>query len=252
MSNLNEQDRLLVFDIEGLFAHFRKGYTTTSPVTYDFPPRTVLIGVLGATLGYDETTYIESFSLEKCRIGIRILKDNNTKSGYKIRLKENWREGPGGKAEIKNVSQVGLEVLRYPSYRIYLHHSDKDTFNDIKSFLIKGESVFNPYLGLREFMCRIKYISDPSFKIRPENNFVKIESVIPEDPQNPYSSEDIDDSKMQEYVLRRDIIPNETYKGREFKRIAVLYEANGKPLWLKPKKDVIVIPVLNERIMFLD
>jgi len=252
MSNLNEQDRLLVFDIEGSFAHFRKGYTTTSPVTYDFPPRTVLIGMLGAILGHDENTYIESFSLEKCRIGIGILKDNNMKHGYKIRLKENWREGPGGKAEMKNVSQVGLEVLRFPSYRIYLHHSGKDTFDAIKDFLSKGESIFNPYLGLKEFACRLKYVDTCLFERHSENDFIKITSVIPENPDNPYSTDDIDDSKMQDYILRRDIVPNETYKEREFKRIAVLYEANGKPLWLKPKKDAIVIPALDERIMFLE
>lgn len=243
-------ENLLVFDIEGTFAHFRKGYTTTSPLTYDFPPRTVLIGMLGAILGYDENSYIEEFPLKKCRIGIRILK-----SGYKIRLKENWREGPGGKAEMKNVSQVGLEVLRFPSfpsYRIYLHHIEKEIFDDIKNYLNKGESVFNPYLGIREFVCKLKYIDAPPFKKQPEDDIVKILSVVPEDPQNPYSSEDIDDTKMHDYILRRDIVPNETLKGREFKRIAALYEANGKPLWIKPKREVIFIPQLNERIMFLE
>ncbi|PMP86368.1 MAG: type I-B CRISPR-associated protein Cas5 [Thermodesulfobium narugense] len=245
-------DRLIIFDIEGPFAHFRKGYTTTSPVTYDFPPRTVLIGMLGALLGYDEDTYIESFSLEKCKIGVGILKDNSIRSGYKIKLKENWREGPGGKAEMKNVSQVGLEVLRYPSYRIYLHHSDQNTFDAIKDCLINGESVFSPYLGLKEFACRLKYVDTYPFERHSKNNFIKITSVIPENPDNPYSVDDIDDSKMQDYILRRDIVPNEIYEGRKFKRIAVLYEINGKPLWLKPKKDIVVIPTLNERIMFLE
>lgn len=238
---------LLIFEIEGFFAHFRKGYTTTSPLTYDFPPRTVVIGILGAILGYDEDTYIEKFTLDQCKIAVRILK-----SPYKMRLKENWREGPGGKAEIKNVSQVGLEVLRYPSYRIYLYHSDKDIFDIIKDFLTKEESIFNPYLGHKEFVCRLKYVDTCLFERQSENDFIKIISVIPENPDNPYSIDDIDDSTMQDYILKRDIIPNETYKGREFKRIAVLYEANGKPLWLKPKKDVIIIPILDERIMFLE
>lgn len=240
---------LLVFDIEGRFAHFRKGYTTTSPITYDFPPRTVLIGILGAILGYNEETYVEKFSLEKCKISIKILKP-----AYKIKLKENWREGPGGKAEMKNVSQIGLDVLRYPSYRIYLHHSQNDILDDLKNYLSKGENVYNPYLGIKEFICNIKLNCDESysFEIKQEKNFVEILSVIPEKPENPYSSDDIDDSKMQDFVLRRDIVPNETLKGREFKRIAVLYEANGKPLWLKPKKEVIFIPQLNERVMFLE
>jgi len=245
-------DKILVFDIEGYFAHFRKGYTTTSPITYDFPPRTVLIGMLGAILGHDENTYIKNFSLERCKIGIRILKSKNENSGYKIRLKENWREGPGGKAEMRNVSQVGLEILRYPSYRIYLSHVQEEILEDLRNYLSRGESVFNPYLGIKEFICDIRFNDIYSFERGQEKHFKEIVSVIPEKPEYPYTVTDIDDTKMQNYILRRDIVPNETLKGREFKRIAVLYEANGKPLWVKPKQDIIFIPNINERIIFLE
>lgn len=245
---MNKDGEVLVFDIEGAYAHFRKGYTTTSPLTYDFPPRTALIGMLGAILGYDEDTYIENFSLEKCKIGIRILKP-----GRKIRLKENWREGPGGKAEMKNVSQVGLEVLRHPAYRIYLHCAEDGIINEIKDYLSKGESVFNPYLGIREFVCALKYNNIYRFeKLRPGNEFVEIVSIIPEKLQTPYSADDIDDSRIGEFILRRDIVPNETLKERKFKRIAVLYEVNGNPIYLRPKQDVIFIPDTNERFMFLE
>ncbi|MEW6070945.1 MAG: CRISPR-associated protein Cas5, partial [Candidatus Thermoplasmatota archaeon] len=41
----------LVFTIKGQFAHWRKWFTTTSPLTYSFPPRTAVIGLIGAILG---------------------------------------------------------------------------------------------------------------------------------------------------------------------------------------------------------
>lgn len=240
-------DRLLVFDIEGRFAHFRKGYTTTSPLTYDFPPRTVVIGMLGAILGYEEKRYIDEFSIEKCRIGVKIINP-----GYKIRIKENWREGPGGKAEIKNVSQVGLEVLREPSYRIYLYHIKDDIFNELQGYIQDGRSIYNPYLGIREFLCKIKYINTYDFDEQLEDRFIEIASIIPESLGFPYSSEDIDDSRLESFVLRKDTVPNQTLSGREFRRIRVLYEINGKSLFLKPKREVIYIHNLNERIMFLE
>ena len=42
---------VLVFDIEGDMALFRKPYTTTSMVSYPFPPPTAVAGMLGAIVG---------------------------------------------------------------------------------------------------------------------------------------------------------------------------------------------------------
>jgi CRISPR-associated protein Cas5h len=41
----------LVFDIEGDMALFRKPYTTTSMVSYPFPPPTAVAGMIAAIIG---------------------------------------------------------------------------------------------------------------------------------------------------------------------------------------------------------
>jgi CRISPR-associated protein Cas5h len=46
-------DKVLVFDIWSDYAHFRRGYTTTSPLTYPFPTRTALTGIVAAILGLE-------------------------------------------------------------------------------------------------------------------------------------------------------------------------------------------------------
>ncbi|RMG82383.1 MAG: CRISPR-associated protein Cas5, partial [Bacteroidetes bacterium] len=48
--------KLLVFDISGEYGHFRKFNTTTSPLTYSFPPLPALAGLLGAILGIERET----------------------------------------------------------------------------------------------------------------------------------------------------------------------------------------------------
>ena len=42
------KDRVLVFDIWGDFAHFRRFETTTSPLTYPFPTGSAIAGYLAA------------------------------------------------------------------------------------------------------------------------------------------------------------------------------------------------------------
>lgn len=42
-----------VFEVSGRMAMFRKPYTTTSSVSYPFPPPTALAGMIAAILGYD-------------------------------------------------------------------------------------------------------------------------------------------------------------------------------------------------------
>jgi len=48
--------KVLVFDIWGDYGHFRKFYTTTSPLTFSFPPPPTIAGILGAIYGTDKKT----------------------------------------------------------------------------------------------------------------------------------------------------------------------------------------------------
>ncbi|MFQ6061523.1 MAG: CRISPR-associated protein Cas5, partial [Thermoplasmata archaeon] len=63
---------MLIFDIRGRMAHFRKFYTNSSSLSYDFPPRTVICGLIAGILGMPKDSYYEDFSLNRCRIGVAI------------------------------------------------------------------------------------------------------------------------------------------------------------------------------------
>ena len=43
--------KVLVFDIWADYGHFRKFYTTTSPLTFSFPAPSTIAGILGAIYG---------------------------------------------------------------------------------------------------------------------------------------------------------------------------------------------------------
>ena len=64
-------ERVIVFDVWGDYAHFRKNYSTSSPLTYSFPPRTALSGLIGAIAGLDKSNYGSSlFSMGDLWISI--------------------------------------------------------------------------------------------------------------------------------------------------------------------------------------
>ncbi len=54
-------DKILKFKIWGDYAHFKKFYTTTSPLTFEFPPPPTIIGIISAIIGLDKNEYLEHF-----------------------------------------------------------------------------------------------------------------------------------------------------------------------------------------------
>ena len=53
----------LIFDIYGDFGHFKKYYTTSSPLTFSFPPPPTIKGMLGAIGGISKTEYLTKTDL---------------------------------------------------------------------------------------------------------------------------------------------------------------------------------------------
>jgi CRISPR-associated protein Cas5h len=64
--------KLLSFEIRGRFAHFRKFYTNSSSLSYFIPPRTTIIGMLGAILQYDRDSYYDIFNENDFRISVAV------------------------------------------------------------------------------------------------------------------------------------------------------------------------------------
>jgi CRISPR-associated protein Cas5 subtype I-B len=44
--------KFLVVDIYSDYGHFRKYYTTSSPLTYSIPPRTAIVGIISSIIGF--------------------------------------------------------------------------------------------------------------------------------------------------------------------------------------------------------
>lgn len=190
-----QPDRVLIFDIKGPFAHFRKYYTNSSSLSYIFPPRTVVTGLIAGLLGYPNEKaktgeiYYELFNTDKCKIAVSlftIVKKFMQTVNY-IKTKTDQASRYSFEALITGTrgspTQIPLEILMSDNqsiqditYRVYFYHRESNIYSNLKDRLIEQKFVYPPFLGMSEFLATIKYITEGEIE-KNDNNTVEINTV---------------------------------------------------------------------------
>lgn len=175
--------KILVFDIFGDYGHFRKFYTTSSPLTFSFPPPSTIAGILGAIYGVGKNEYLEVFSLDRCKIGIKIVNPvKKVRMGINlINTKDNfWRPvlkiNPKSKHEPR--TQIRTEFLKEPYYRIYLAHENEGIFQAIANLLKGHKSIYTVSLGLSELLADFKFVGEYESEQKSDNEFVELQTPV--------------------------------------------------------------------------
>ncbi len=213
--------KTLVFELWGDYAHFRKYFTTSSPLTFAFPPKTALYGIVSAIVGLDKNEYLKHFQNKKCKMAIRIL--NPVK---KTRIPINYIDTKiaidmGG---IKGRTQVNLEVLKDVRYRIYFHHEDNELQEKLKVFLQEHRNIYTVSLGLSEFIGNFSYTGEYLAQENTERKMEEIHSIIP-------FNEDIKINFEGNREYLKDTVYNEMNENREITEyIKVLFERKGNSI----------------------
>lgn len=221
-------DKFLIFDVFGDYAHFKKYYTTSSPLTFSIPPRTVIIGLVSAIIGKNKDDYLNVMTKDKAKIALRIINPIqkvrmgmnliNTKDGYWIPIRTKTHEPR---------TQIRFEFLRNPKFRIYFSHCDSEIYNNLKEFLENHKSFYTPYLGISELICDFKFIEESEIKEKlNEKDFIDIHTVVPLD-KNEFFELKIEEGKS----YYKEKIPTEMLPGRIVKEYReVIYEITGKSI----------------------
>lgn len=225
-------NRILCFDIWAEYAHFKKYYTTTSPLTFSIPPKTTIYGIVGAIIGLDKDDYLNHFSEGKCKIGLQI---NKPVKKTRINLNLiNTKTAPM-MSRIKTRTQIKTEFLKNAGYRIYLYHEDDSICTRLKDCLQEHKTVYSVSLGLSENLANFKYIGEYSFeKVVDNHKYIDILTVL----------------RISENLSKGDIDFNETGKEYFSDKVAlemkpdrvvtdygqIVYERNGKSIKARPKE----------------
>ena len=186
---------IVIFRISGKYAHFRRPYTNVSSLSYPFPPRPTIAGLLGAILGIQKDRVAETFNERNLKVAVAIEKQIKTVThvtnfrqdgiggiDYSIKKpKKSWKP-----KELKNIpayneaTQIPMELLRNPSFLIYVHLDDNSMLSELLSRLKTNRYVYTPCLGLSEFLASVEYVNDGN-AIKLEAGEFEVKSVIAKD-----------------------------------------------------------------------
>jgi len=178
--------RFIVLDIWGDYGHFRKFFTTSSPLTFSFPPPPTIAGMLGAVYGTDKARneHLTLFSPESCTLSIQIRKPHK-KVRMGLNLIDTKRVARG--IPKKNLSpyhkgfgrtQIRTEFVREPCYRIYLSHRDPAVQGRLRGLLAAHRSIFTLSLGLSELLANFEYVGELEARERESPEPVEIATPV--------------------------------------------------------------------------
>ncbi|GFR35132.1 type I-B CRISPR-associated protein Cas5b [Thermobrachium celere] len=221
--------KVLVFDLKGRFAHFRKFYTNSSSLSYLLPPRTTLMGIVAAVMGLERDSYYELFSSENLHLAVRIMfkprKIMQTLNYLKI-------ENPKDVYKVKDHTQVPFEVIASQegsvTYRVYLSHRDEDMYKKIKERISCGICEYPPYFGAAPFSASIEYVGEFDAHLVDD-----VQDIV-----TPINKDFIEklDFNFEDFVLARERMPRDFDTDRLIKDAATyIFEECGKALKVKLK-----------------
>jgi CRISPR-associated protein Cas5h len=224
---------LLVFDVSGYMGHFRKVYSTTSSLSYMFPPRTAIMGLVASILGLDRDSYYDDFAPEHCRIAVG-LRGPVRKLVQKIlylntdTLDEYHLRGTYSK-EPRVPIAVEMLVPEPPQpqlgYRIYLHHAADETMSVLAGRLASRRFSYPVSLGLTGCLATVTLVDRVAAEFITSKQSLPIRTVIPQSKlaeMNP---------KPDRRVHVEDRVPVSFDSTRHIRRIEnFVFEGKGQPL----------------------
>lgn len=173
--------KVVVFDIWSSYGYFRRPYTTTTALTFNFIPRSAVEGIIGSILGilYKDL----SLRLAGSKIGIGILNTvrkipfstMHTHTDFWQEMRSYIECQPVKKKKQYN-TRINMELLVNPKYRIYFHHPELSEF--LADMLASHQTVFTPYLGTSSMIANFSYFGNFDYEVR-KREMAEISSAVP-------------------------------------------------------------------------
>jgi CRISPR-associated protein Cas5h len=229
----------------GFFAHFRKFYSTSSSLSYAFPPRSAILGMVAATLGREKDSYYDEFSLDKCRVAVALMTPVR-----KIVQQINYLD-----TDMVSEERLRGRTQRVPTalefmlpeppntcvkYRIFIHH---DTIDELSERIKSGRFVYPPSLGLSECLATLNFVSLVQAEVRERTEPIEVSTVIP--------ASRIEEIKPDEEIkiYREEQVPISFFMGRRIERLDdFVYEGEGKPIKVRVRGESFKCELAEETI----
>ncbi|MCD5397736.1 CRISPR-associated protein Cas5 [candidate division NPL-UPA2 bacterium] len=240
---------LIVFQLKGYFAHFLRAEASASALSYPIPPRTVILGMLGAVLGLPKDK--PQVVLEPASIAIRGRVPKTHWHRVKLRkdppaplprVIKKTQKVDKKKITPEKAALILQEWLFKPDYTVWV--SVPELYNrQLKERLEQRRWYFTPSLGLSEMMADIEYLGLNGCSPLPKGTY-DIQSVFPQDA-GALDMEQIFKKKLAIHSLQ---MPRSLTPDRVFSHCAYFVERDAKPVPVNTKQ---AYKVEDKVLMFL-
>lgn len=205
--------QVLVFDLKGDIAHFRRPDTTATHASYPFITRTALRGLLGSILGLEHWA-------EEAWTGVQLLNPVVTRT-QKLSL---LGKGYFGSGTFNRPTSVELVIK--PHYRIYYYGA---RFDDLRRFLEQGHAVYHTYLGSAFAPTTPRFMGVLEVEEAMPEGGIECSTVVPS-----HVVTHIEIQPGHQYV-RAGGIPYHSLGERHFEgTMNFIYERSGQPIRFMP------------------
>lgn len=263
---------ILSFKIKGKLAHFRKYYANNTAFSFTIPPRTALMGIVAAVMGWSKDSYYEDLASENIRFGIRVLSPLK-KSFHRLnflsiksigdlakKLSSDFR-GEGGRIQTPfEVVSAWHIVKGEVIYQVFMSPLEKgiNTYQKLKEQFLTNEPVFNISLGTANFTASIfdtHLIEKNAISKKESSEFVLIHSAIPTGMVEELKFEKEEYSNynfVEEDMMPGDLVANKNREVRKMNRL--LFSTTPNPLRVKISDVYFEVKLPDEtiHIQFMD
>ncbi|HEA30565.1 MAG TPA: CRISPR-associated protein Cas5 [Leeuwenhoekiella sp.] len=263
---------ILSFKISGKMAHFKKYYANNTAFSFSIPPRTTLMGMVAAAMGWPKDSYYEDLASENIQFAIRVLNPLK-KSFHRLNLlsikstgdmAKNWSSdfrGEGGRIQTPFEIVSAWDIAKGDvAYQVFIKASDqgKEVYQTIKTHFLRKEPVYNMTLGTANFTARlsdVKMFGEKEIEKKSSEGYILMNSAIPvnmvEDLK--FDKEEYDNYNfIEEDMLPADFIANGNREVRKMNRL--LFSITPHPLRVKLNVPFFILKDNNDdlNIQFMD
>lgn len=230
--------QILMMQVSGKMAHFRKYYANNTAMSYFIPPRTSLMGMLAAICGYEKDSYYEMLSSNKIRIGVGIQhpvkKTFHRLNLLKIKGSSDFR-GRQGRVqtpfEVVTGHNIGQHLVQYSLYISY-RDGGQPFFESLVNQLQGPGPIYSLSLGPANMSG---FVSD--FHIFEEDQIaeyhVERESLELHTAVNSSGVLSLNWEKDRKLMVEEELTPADfkaNYDRELGKMVRLLYTTDGRPL----------------------
>lgn len=240
--------KLISFQLSGRYGHFLKAEGAASALSYPVPPRTVILGIMGAVLGLSKDE--PQMLLEPAHIAlcgkipethwhrVKLRKDPPVSLPLVVyrKQKENAKSAP------EKPTLLLQEWLFKPDYTVWVSMPEP-YLSDLEKRLAERRWHFQPSLGLSEMMAELKHLTSGEAMALPEGKYPITNVFSPNDAE--LNMDNVFEHNLAIHALR---MPRSLTCDRVFSHAPYYLERNARTVYVKTEK---AFSFENEVLMFL-